>query len=175
MLLVAVGIDGLAEIALAVEQADADGGHRHVARRLHVVAGEDAKTTRIDAHRFVEAVFGAEVGDRARQRVGISALEPMVRAVGHVLVELGENVVVFRQEFGVVEQTRPLGRAADDRDRIPIADPGGSVDQAEQAARPGMPRPVQVVGKSAQSFEPRREGKGRSRDRWDAYGFHEAA
>ena len=84
VLLVAVGIDRLAEVALAIEQPDADRRQGHVAGRLHVVAGEDAEAARVDAERFVEAVLGAEVGDRAAQRVGVAALEPVVGAVGHV-------------------------------------------------------------------------------------------
>ena len=65
VLLVAVGVDRLAEVALAVEEPDADGGQGHVAGRLHVVAGQDAETARVDPERLVEAVLGAEVGDRA--------------------------------------------------------------------------------------------------------------
>ncbi len=65
VLLVAVGIDRLAEVALAVQQPDADRRQGHVAGRLHVVAGEDAEAARVDPERLVEAVFGAEVGDRA--------------------------------------------------------------------------------------------------------------
>ncbi len=174
VLLVAVGIDGLAEIALAVQQADADRGHRHVAGRLHVVAGEDAQTARVDAHRLVEAVFGAEVGDRAPERVGVTTLEPVVGAVRHVLVELGEDVVVLGEELGVIEQSGPVRRAADDGDRVPIADPGGPVDQAEQAPGSGMPRPVEVVGEPPQSLEPRWQGEARGRDRGDAHRIHEA-
>ena len=84
VLLVAVGVDRLAEVALAVEEPDADERQGHVAGRLHVVAGEDAEAARVDAERFVEAVLGAEVGDRAVERVGVAALEPVVGAVGHV-------------------------------------------------------------------------------------------
>ena len=42
-LLVAVGSQRLLEVALAVERADADEGQAHVARRLAVVAGQDAE------------------------------------------------------------------------------------------------------------------------------------
>ena len=104
VLLVAVGIDRLAEVALAIEQPDADRRQGHVAGRLHVVAGQHAETTRVDPERFVEAVLGAEVGDRAGQPVGVAALEPVAGAVGHVRIELGQDVVVLGQELGVVEQ-----------------------------------------------------------------------
>ena len=82
VLLVAVGVDGLAEVALAVEQPDADGRQRHVAGRLHVVAGQHAEAARVDPERLVEAVLGAEVGDRAasagrRSGAGTSGPTPL--------------------------------------------------------------------------------------------------
>ena len=43
VLLVPVGVDRLAEVALAIEETDADRRQGHVAGRLHVVAGEDAR------------------------------------------------------------------------------------------------------------------------------------
>ena len=175
VLLVAVGIDRLAEVALAIEEAHADRRQGHVAGRLHVVAGEHAEPARVDAEQFVEPVLGAEIGDRSGQLVGIPALEPVARAVGHVAVELGQDVVVFGEELRVIEQARPLGRAADDRDRVPIAGPGRAVDRVEQPAGPRVPRPVEVVGKTSQAFEPGRQGKRRRRDRGDVDWVHEGA
>ena len=43
LLLLAVGVEPLAEVALGVEQADRDERHAEVGRRLEVVAGEDAE------------------------------------------------------------------------------------------------------------------------------------
>ena len=175
VLLVAVGVDRLAEVALAIEEADADRRQGHVAGRLHVVAGEHAEPARVDAERFVEPVLGAEIGDRSGQLVGVPALEPVAGAVGHVAVELGEDIVVFGQELGVIEQARPLGRAADDRDRVPVAGPGRAVDRVEQPAGPRMPRPVKVVGEASKAFEPGRQGKRGRRDRGHADWVHEGA
>ena len=84
VLLVAVGVDRLAEVALAVEQPDADEREGHVAGRLHVVAGQHAETARVDPERLVEPVLGAEVGDRARRARsrtggGTSGREPLAR------------------------------------------------------------------------------------------------
>ena len=67
VLLVPVRVDRLAEVAAAVEEPDADERQGHVAGGLHVVAGEDAEAAGVDAQRLVEAVLGAEVGDRARR------------------------------------------------------------------------------------------------------------
>ena len=91
VLLVAVGVDRLAEVALAVHEPDPDERQGHVAGGLHVVAGEHAEPARVDAEALVEAVLGAEVGDRALQRVGVPAVEPVIRAVGHVLVEVADE------------------------------------------------------------------------------------
>ena len=175
VLLVAVGVDRLAEVALAIQEPDADRGQGHVAGRFHVVAGQDAEAAGVDAERLVEAVFGAEVGDRSAQALRVAALEPVVGAVGHVRVELGQHVVVLGQELGVVEEAGPVGRAADDGDGAPVAVPGGAVDPVEQAAGPRMPRPVEVVGEASESFESRREQEAGSRDRGHADGIHERA
>ena len=172
VLLVPVGIDGLAEVAVAIQQADAERRQGHVAGGLHVVAGEDAEAARVDAERLVQAVLRAEVGDRAGQVVGVALLEPVIGAVRHVMVEGGQDVVVLGQERRIVEQPRPLGRAADDRDRIAIAVPGMAVDEAPEAASPGMPRPVQVVRHAAQPFESGRQGEGGGRDRGDVNWVH---
>ena len=49
VLLVAVGVDGLAEVAPPVEEADRHERQRHVRRRLAVVAGQDAEAPGVDA------------------------------------------------------------------------------------------------------------------------------
>ena len=170
--LVSVGIDRLAEVAVPVQQPDTDRRQGHVAGRLHVVAGEDAQAAGIDAERLVQAVLRAEVGDRAGQVVGIALLEPVAGPVGHVVVEGGQDVVVFGQEGRIVEEAGPLGRPADDRHRVPIAVPGMAVDEAPQAPCPRVPGPVQVVRHAAQSFESRRQGKRRRRDGRDMYWVH---
>ena len=92
VLLVAVGVDGLSEVAVAVEEAHADERDGHVRRRLEVVAGEHAQAARVDAERLVQAVFGTEIGDRAVERTSVLALEPMAGAVVHVAIELVEQL-----------------------------------------------------------------------------------
>jgi hypothetical protein len=61
---VALAVNGLAEIALAVEQADGNEGQAHVRGALAVVAGEDAEAAGIDRQAFVEAELGTEIGDQ---------------------------------------------------------------------------------------------------------------
>ncbi len=91
VLLVAVRVDGLAEVAVAVEQADADEREGHVRGRLAVVAGEDAEAARVEAERLVQAVLGAEVGHRPGQGRSGTGGVPVAGAVGEVRVETGQD------------------------------------------------------------------------------------
>ena len=63
LLLPALGVEALAEVALGVQQADADERDAEVGRRLEVVTGEDAETTRVLGERLGDAELGREVGD----------------------------------------------------------------------------------------------------------------
>ena len=62
--------DALAEVALGIEEADADEGQAQVAGLFAVVASEDAQATGVDGQRLVQAELGGEVGDgfAARRR-----------------------------------------------------------------------------------------------------------
>ncbi len=63
-LLPSVGIEELAEIALLIEQPEADQGIVLVAGRFQMVAGENAEAAGIDRQALGEAVFGGEIGDQ---------------------------------------------------------------------------------------------------------------
>ncbi len=76
VLLVSVRVDRLAKVAALVEETDAHERHGHVAGGLDVVAGQHAKPAGVDAQALVEAVLGAEVGDRAAQRWTEISVEP---------------------------------------------------------------------------------------------------
>ena len=70
----AVLVEALAEVALAVEEADADERDAEVGGALDVVAGEDAEAAGVDRQRLVQAELGGEVGDRAGpQDAGVGA------------------------------------------------------------------------------------------------------
>ena len=75
VLLEAVGVHGLAEVARAIEQAHAHEGHAEVAGRLAVVAGEHAEAARVDAQGLVDPELHREVGDRAAERL-LLGVEP---------------------------------------------------------------------------------------------------
>ena len=68
LLLPAVAVQALAEVAGLVEQADAHDRHADVGGRLEVVAGEDAQAAGVLRQRRGDAELGAEVGDRRRAR-----------------------------------------------------------------------------------------------------------
>ena len=62
--LVAVAIDGLGEIPLAVEQADGNERDPQVAGGLAVVAGEDAEAAGINREALVKTKLRAKIGDQ---------------------------------------------------------------------------------------------------------------
>ena len=66
LLLPALARQRLAEVAVPVEQADADDRHAEVAGRLEVVAGEDAEAAGVLRQHGGDAELGREVGDRRR-------------------------------------------------------------------------------------------------------------
>ena len=64
VLLEAVRVHGLAEVAGAVEEPHPHERDAQVARRLAVVAGQDPEPTRVDPERLVDPELHGEVGDR---------------------------------------------------------------------------------------------------------------
>ena len=76
--LVAVLVDLLAEIALLIQQPDADDRHAQVVRRLELIAGHVAQPARINRQRLAEHVLHAEIRDRLERRIRVGLLEPVV-------------------------------------------------------------------------------------------------
>ena len=66
LLLPAVAGEGLAEVAVPVEQSDADERDAEVAGGLEMVAGEDAEAAGVLRQGGGDAELGREVGDRRR-------------------------------------------------------------------------------------------------------------
>ena len=60
-LLVALSVDGLGEISLPIEQADANQRQAQVARRLAMISGQDAETARINRKALMEAELETEI------------------------------------------------------------------------------------------------------------------
>jgi len=98
--LAAFVVDGLGKVALAIKQGDADKRQREVARRLAVVAGEDAEPARVNRQALVKTELGAEVGDQIAVRHGpaVRAVRPMqmVAVVGR------QHPVVAAEKYRIV-------------------------------------------------------------------------
>src|SRR5436305_8659603 len=87
LFLPAVAFQALAEIAVAIEQADGDERKAKIACGFQVIARKHAKSTRIERQRVVYAVLSAEVCDRILARnLFLSARVPGT-TISHVAVE----------------------------------------------------------------------------------------
>ena len=99
--LIAVTVDALMEITLAIEQAHSDKRQTHIARRFAMIAGENAQPAGINRKTFVEAVLGTKVGDQiiAQQPFGTVAPQRLVMigiVIGDDLVKTGKKHLISR-------------------------------------------------------------------------------
>ena len=78
-LLRAVAVDRLPEVALLVEQSDADHRDAQIAGGLQLVTGDITQTTRVDRQRFAEHELHAEVRHALQCRSRVCLLEPRAR------------------------------------------------------------------------------------------------
>ncbi len=143
---------GLVKVPLRIHEADADERHAEVARFLAVVSGEHAKAAGIDRKRLVQRELGGEVGDRTFD-VGEALVPPrIVRRARRV--KTGDGLVVELQEPFVL---RPLlqdvrrDQAQHEHRVVRRLAPQRVVEPAEDLARPGVPRPPQIVGELGQT------------------------
>ena len=144
LLLPAVGVEALAEVAVPVEQTDPDERDAQVARRLEVVTGEHAEPTGVLGYRFGDAELGREVGHEVEGAVALG-LEPAVAL--QVALQLAAHLAEEPLEPGVAGQgVEPLARhEAEQAHRVVDAGvPQVGVDPAEQVAGAVVPRPPQV-------------------------------
>ncbi len=168
-LLVALGVDRLLEVTLAIEQAHRDEGQRHIARGLAVVAREDAQATGVDRQALVESELRAEVRDELaflqhRQPLGARGAV-VVRIVG------GERALEVVQERRILRRlVEPaLVDAAQQRlGVVPDRFPQHRIEAVEKCARGTVPAEPEVVGELLEARELGRqarrdfEGKGGS-------------
>ena len=154
LLLPAVAVQALAEVAGLVEQADPDDRDPDVGGRLEVVAGEDAEATGVLRQGGGDAELGAEVGDRRGHVLRLLAAPLLVPAVlADVPVERLLGGVDPLDEGRVGGE--PLELLRRDRrqhgDRV-LADrgPAGGVDGLEEVAQRRVPAPPQVHGEVAE-------------------------
>ena len=159
LLLPAVGVEALAEVALGVEQPDADERHAEVGRRLEVVAGQHAEAAGVLRQGLGDAELGGEVGDRAQRRAGAEpnhagALERRLEAAVH-----GADVVDDAGVGGQLGEAlgRRRARASRPGGPMPGRQPGQS--RAKRRVASAIPAPVEVAWRARGAWPaPRRDG-----------------
>ena len=138
LLLPAVAGQGLAEVAVPVEQADADDRHAEVAGRLEVVAGEDAEAAGVLRQGGGDAELGREVGDGRRARRQLVWYQ---RGRGHVVAQVVGGVGEPAQEAAVGGELGAAARAStapsSATGSAPDALPGRRVDLGKGPVSPG--------------------------------------
>ena len=159
LLLPAVVVEALAQVALLVEQADADERQAEVAGGLEVVAGQDAQAARVDRQALGQAVLGGEVGDDGPVQRPVGPLEP-AGAIGDVGVDLGDDAIVVGEEAGLVQDlVEPilLDHAEHEHGVVVGGAPEVVVEATPQVLNVDVPGPDEVVGEVTQTLESGRE------------------
>ena len=154
LLLPAVAVERLLEVAVAVEQAHAHQRDAEVGGRLEVVAGQDAEAAGVLRQHRGDAELGREVGDRARGVLAGLAGVPAV--LGEVALEVGVGRVEARPEVVVVDQlVEPLtADRTEEAHRVALdLTPQRRVDRGEDVLRRRVPRPAQVAREDGQGAE----------------------
>ena len=147
LLLPPIGVQGLPEIALPVQQTHPDQGHTEIARRLEVVSRKNAKAARVGGQSLADSELGREVRHPFQcVRAAFRLVQPWLLQIPpqslvdaaeerHERLVLGELVVaVTRHQAqhlnGIVGGTLP----------------GVGVDPSKQLHRPRVPAPAEVRG-----------------------------
>ncbi len=147
LLLPAVPAEGLPEVAVPVEEADADDGDAEVGGGLEVVAGQDAEAAGVLREGGGDAVLGREVGDAGGQRVAEVVRGLVPARAGEVVAQVVGQVAEPAQETPVGGQGGQPGGGhfAEQADRV-LSDGGPDVrvDGAEQFPGLGVPGPAEV-------------------------------
>ena len=158
LLLVAVGVETLAEVALGVQQADGNERQPEIGGRLEVVAGENAEAAGVLRQRLGQAELRREVGDEFERAV-LPALEPPW--LGHRLGQTLGGGVGERGDLVVAGELLPpaCGDSGDQAQRIvPAGLPQRRFQLGEQRLRLAVPGPVDVGGQFGERLETRWDG-----------------
>ncbi len=134
-LLPAVAIEALAEITLAVKQADADQRDIQIRRALDVIAGKHAEAAGIDRNRFVQAELGGKIGHRPRpQHAGVRGAPGAVRLEIFLLAAVGVVDPAVQHQFAGAALDAGQRHLAEQRDRIVVElPPARRIEVAKQA------------------------------------------
>jgi hypothetical protein len=150
-----IAVDGLGEIALTVQQADAHEWQPHVGCRLAVVAREDTQAAGIDREAFVKAELGAEI----RHHVIVLELLHMITLERLVMVGVvgRQHAVVAGQEdviFGRFDQTLFIHALEESFRVVARRFPKAWVQPRKQGAGRLVPAVPEIVGQFLQADQP---------------------
>ena len=156
--LFAIGADGLAKVALLVQQT-----HRHdwctqIAGRLQKIAGQYAQTTAVQRQRFAQTIFHAEIGNALAQIAPTIGRIPGV-SLCKSLVSMNLLTVALLK-VGVCGQFfQPLpGHAVQNQPRVPGGVPDVRIKSAPELIGTVMPGPPKVQRQLEQSAQGFRQG-----------------
>ena len=142
-------VELLAEVALAVEEADADEWHAEIGRRLQVIARQHAEAARVDRQALVEPELAGEVRD-AEPVILLAPFPPGrasrlgLRRREHAL----EAFDVLRRRAG---SQLLVGECVDERDRVVIQRLEAlGIEILEEGACARKPAEPEVAGDRAQ-------------------------
>ena len=97
----AVAIEALAEISLAIEQADADEGDAEIGGALDVIAGQNSESTGIYRERLMHAKFGGEISHgTGSQHTGVARAPGSLRLLVLAQTTIGVVDPAVQDEFG---------------------------------------------------------------------------
>ena len=154
LVLPAVDVEPLPEVALVVIQPDANQRNAEIGRALQMIAGEDAEAAGVDRQRLVQAELGGEVSHRPRaEHAGVLAAPGVLRL--QVFAEPAVGVVDAPMEGELRRPRLELRRRhlLQQQDGIVVAlAPAQRVELAEQADRLFVPAPPQVLGQREEAL-----------------------
>jgi hypothetical protein len=152
VLLPAVLVDELVDVALVVEEAHAHHGRAQVAHALQVVAREHAQAAGVDGQRLVEAELGREVGHGPGQD-GAGVGHAPALAAREVALEPAVGLVDAGLDLQVVHPAVDLfgGHALQQGHGVVVDEaPDLGVESPEDGADVGLPGPPEVLGQLAE-------------------------
>ena len=144
LLLPALRVERLAEVAVPVQESDTDERHTEIAGRLQMISGQHAESAGVLRKGFGDAELGREVRNLAERRSG-AGLEPTrgIEVVLQLVVDLGEEAHERRvadQCFEAIRRDEPEQPDRVVHGRVPSV----GIDPAEQVASSRVPRPPKV-------------------------------
>ncbi len=156
LLLPAVAREALAEVAVTVEQADADEGYAQVTGGLEMVSGKDAEPAGVLRQSRRHPELGREVGDGGGEPVALGVLLLVPPGAVQVLPEVGGRLGEPAEELLVPGQLgeAPGGHGTEQTHGVALRrPPGHGVDGLEELTGLGVPGPAQIAREVAERLK----------------------